>query len=175
MLKKLPRPLFIVYHYAYPILATIVVLVAFALLNADGLNLVELGVLIALIGVFVLIWWLFRTRQRKDTPVNATALLRAVRHSHKHALLVFESEFCVTSMLLRRQGSFLERMRPRPLETYRLSVNREPGRTLFAQYDGRITPTYILIDPQGNVVVRSALVLRKDRVLYNTTRQQQAT
>jgi thioredoxin-related protein len=175
MLKKLPRPLFIVYHYSYLILAAIVVLIAFALLNSDGLTLLELVILAAVIGLFVLVWWLFRTRQRKDTPVNATALLRAVKHSHKPALLVFESEFCVTSMLLKRQGSFLERMRPRPLEVYRVSVNREPGRALFKQYDGRITPTYILIDPQGNVIVRSALVLRKDSIMYNTTRQHQAT
>jgi thioredoxin-related protein len=175
MLKKLPRPLFVVYHYSYPILAAIVVLIAFVLLNTDGLSLLELVILAVVIGLFVLVWWLFRTRQRKDTPVNATALLRAVKHSHKPALLVFESEFCVTSMLLKRQGAFLERMRPRPLEVYRISVNREPGRTLFKQYDGRITPTYLLIDPQGNVIVRSALVLRKDSVMYNTTRQQQAT
>jgi thioredoxin-related protein len=175
MLKKLPRPLFVVYHYAYPILAAIVVLIALALLNADGLNLIEVVILAVLIGLFVLGWWLFHTRQGKDTPVNATALLRAVRHSHKPALLVFESEFCVTSMLLKRQGSFLEKMRPRTLEIYHLSVNREPGRTLFRQYDGRITPTYVLIDPQGNVVVRSTLVLRKDSVMYNTTRQHPAT
>ncbi len=176
MLKKIPRPFFIIDHYFYPILAAIIVLIVLLLLNnADGLSLGDWVILAALVVLFALVWWVLRPRQSKNVLSNATAMMREIRHSHKHALIAFESEFCLKSMLLRWQAGRLQAMHHKNFTVYRISVNREPGRTLFKQFDGHITPTYVLVDPKGNVVTSSAVLLPKDRVMYAVTRPPQPT
>jgi thioredoxin-related protein len=166
MLKKIPRPLFVIDHFFYPILAVIITVLVFARLNADGLSLGDAAALVALIAIFGLVWWLLRPRQTKNLPVNAISFMREVKHSHKHALLAFESEYCPKCMVLGGQVLRLEKSHPKDLKIYRLSVNREPGRTLFDQFDGRITPTYVLVDSKGNVVMEWPLILPANRVMY---------
>jgi thioredoxin-related protein len=177
MLKKIPRPLFLIDHFFYPILVVIVVLVAYAALNADGLSLGDAAILLALIAIFAVLWWRFHLRQSKNLPVNATAMLREIKHTHKHVLLAFESEYCPKCMAMGGQVARLEKSQPKDLKIYRVSVNREPGRTLFVQFDGRITPTYVLLDPKGNLVNEWPLVLPAQRVLYavNHRQEQQPT
>src|SRR5690349_1150335 len=115
MLKKIPRPLFLIDHFFYPILAAAVVLIAYAALNADGLSLSDAAILLALVAIFALVWWRFHLRQSKHLPVNATAMMREIKHSHKHALLAFESEFCPKCMTLGGQVSRLEKSQPKDL------------------------------------------------------------
>ncbi len=166
MLKKIPRPFFwVVNSFALIPIALIILIVLYAVRNAaDGMSLIDWGVLVALVVLMALLWWVLHARAASGLPVNATALLRAVKHSHKYALLAFESEFCPLSMLLGWQANRLEKNHPKDLVVYRLSVNREPGRALFKQYEGRATPTYILIDPHGDVVKEWAYVLPAGRV-----------
>lgn len=174
MLKRIPRALFIPDRFAYPILASLVVLVLLIVFasSPDGLTVTDLAILVVLIAVFALVWWRFHARQNRNLPVNATALLRAIKHSHKPALIAFESEYCPKCMVLGRQLSRLSDMQIQNMTIYHLSVNREPGRTLFAQFDGRITPTYALVDAKGNLIDEWPLILPIDRVIYSVTRQQ---
>ncbi len=166
MLKRIPRPLFLIDHFFYPILAVVVVLIAYAVLNADGLSLGDVAILVALAAIFVLVWWRFHLRQSDSVPVNAVALMREIKHSHKHALLAFESEYCPKCMTLGAQVHRIEKTQNKDLRIYRLSVNKEPGRALFKQFDGRITPTYVLLDSKGNVIMDWPLILPAERVLY---------
>jgi thioredoxin-related protein len=177
MLKKIPRPLFLIDHFFYPILAIVVVLIVETLLGVDGLSLGDLAILVALVALFALVWWRFHFRESKNLPVNATALMREIKHSHKHALLAFESEFCPKSLALGGQVMRLEKGHPKDFRIYRISVNKEPGRTLFQQFDGRITPTYVLVDTKGDVVKKWSLLLPAERVLYavNHRQEQQST
>ncbi len=174
MLRKIPRAFFIPDRFAYPILAVLVVLVLLLIFasSPDGLTLADLGILVVLIAVFALVWWRFHARQSHNVPVNATALLRAIKHSHKPALIAFESEYCPKCMVLGRQLSRLSDMQLKNMTIYHLSVNKEPGRTLFTQFDGRITPTYALLDAKGNLLEEWPLILPVDRVVYAVTRQQ---
>ena len=174
MLKKLPRPLFIVDHFFYPILAALIVLVLLLVFanSPDGVSLADLAILVALIAIFALVWWRFHARQQANVPVNATALLRAIKHSHKPSLIAFESEYCPKCMVLGRQVSRLSEMHLKNMNIYHLSVNKEPGRELFKQFDGRITPTYALVDEKGNLIEDWPLILPVDRVVYTVTRQQ---
>src|SRR5204862_823777 len=139
--------LFLIDHFFYPILAVVVMLIAYAVLNnADGLSIGDAAILLALVAIFALLWWRFHLRESKNLPVNATAFMREIKHSHKHTLLAFESEFCPKCMTLSGQVKRLEKSHPKDLRIYRVSVNKEPGRSLFNQFDGRITPTYVLVD-----------------------------
>src|SRR5437762_1712231 len=112
MLKKIPRPLFVVDHFFYPILATIITLLVLARLKADGLSLGDLAALVALGVIFLLVWLLLRPRQTKNLPVNAISFMREIKHSHKHALLAFESEYCPKCMALGGQVMRLEKAQP---------------------------------------------------------------
>ncbi len=173
MLKKIPRPFFWVLNsFALIPLALIILIIVYAVRNAaDGMTLIDWVVLVALAVLMGLLWWLLHARAASGLPVNATALLRAVKHSHKYALLAFESEFCPLSMTLGRQANRLEKHHPKDLVVYRLSVNREPGRALFAQYNGRATPTYILIDHNGELVKEWTFVLPARRVANQITQR----
>ncbi len=175
MLKKIPRPLFLIDHFFYPILAVVVVLIVYSALNRDGFSLGDLAILAALVAIFAAVWWRFHPRQSKHLPVNAVAMTREIKHSHKYVLLAFESEYCPKCMAMGWQVSRLENSQTKDLKIYRLSVNKEPGRTLFEQYDGRITPTYILVDSRGNTVMEWPLVLPAERVLYAVKQEHPAT
>ncbi len=167
MLKRIPRPLFLINYFFYPILAVIVVLVVFFRLNADNdLSLEDLGILAALVALFALVWWRFHAQQSKGLPVNATAMMREIKHNHKYALLAFESEFCPACMTMGVQVSRIENSKPKELTIYRLSVNREPGHSLARQFDVRATPTYILVDPKGSIIMDWPIVLPAQRILY---------
>jgi thioredoxin-related protein len=174
MLRKIPRALFFPDRFAYPILAVLIVLLLFLAFanSADGLTLADLGILIGLTALFVLVWWRFHARPSHNLPVNATALLRAIKHSHKPALIAFESEYCPKCMVLGRQLSRLSDMHLQHMTIYHLSINKEPGRALFQQFDGRITPTYALVDEKGNLIEEWPLILPIDRVVYSVTHQQ---
>jgi thioredoxin-related protein len=174
MLRKLPRALFIPDRFAYPILSALIVLVLLLIFanSPDGLTVADLGILIGVIAVLALVWWRFHARPTRNVPINATALLRAIKHSHKPALIAFESEYCPKCMILGRQLSRLNDMQLQNMTIYHLSVNKEPGRALFQQFDGRITPTYALVDTKGNLIEEWSLILPIDRVIYSVTRQQ---
>jgi thioredoxin-related protein len=174
MLRRLPRALFIPDRFAYPILSALTVLVLLLIFanSPDGLTVADLGILVGVMAVLALVWWRFHARQTRNVPINATALLRAIKHSHKPALIAFESEYCPKCMVLGRQLSRLSDMQLSNMTIYHLSVNREPGRALFRQFDGRITPTYTLLDAKGNLIEEWPLILPIDRVIYSVTRQQ---
>ncbi len=172
MLKSILRSFFVVSRFSYVIFSVLILLIVLIALNVDGLSLGDLGILIVLIAVFGLIWWRLHARESDDLPVNATALLRAAKHSHKHALLVFESEFSLFSMIFGVSAARLEATQPKDFNVYRVSVIKEPGRTLFSQFEGRLTPAYVLIDPKGNKVGEWTFALPTERVKNAITSQQ---
>src|SRR5947209_6633319 len=158
------RLLLLIDHYLYLVLAALIVLVTFFVFNADGLSLLDGVILIGLILAFTGLWWAFRMREGDNVLTNATATLRAIKHSHKHALLAFHSEFDATSMIIGRRVLKFEREQPKNVIIYRLSVNKEPGKTLAAQYHVGVTPSYVLLDPKGNVVKTWSMALPADSV-----------
>jgi len=151
-------------------LTAILVLLVLLLLNTDSLTMV--GILAAIIVVFGLAWVGLRARQSDDLPVNATAVMRTIKHHHKPALLVFVSEFSLGSMLLGSSAARLEGSQPKDFKVYRMSINREPGRALFDQFGGRVTPMYVLVDGKGNKVDAWTFVLPKDRVMSEASQHQ---
>jgi thioredoxin-related protein len=172
MAHYLRRFFLLIDHNLYPIIAVAVVLIALIALNStEGLSVIDLVILVALIAVFVLVWWLFRMRESKNVLTNATAQLREIKHAHKYALLAFQSEFCVKSMTLGRQVLQLEKTHPKNVTIYRVSVNKQPGKALAAQYEIGTTPAYVLIDPKGNMVKSWSLMLPADNVTSMVNQQ----
>ncbi len=166
LLKALPRPLFILNYYAYLVMAVIIVLLAVALLASDGLSLFDLVVLLGLIAVFGLGWWFLHPQESADLPAAFQTAHESER-SYPYTLLAFESEYCPICMTMgRQQLTQLEAKQPDSLKIYRVSVNKDPGQSLFRQFDGRATPTYVLLDADHKVLMEWPLVLPIERILY---------
>lgn len=174
-MSKLFNTLFlIVSRFAYPVVTGFVVLVAAALFSQGGFSLVELLILAGLVGAFVVIWWRFHARQSVNVPDNAPDLLTSIRGSGKYAMLAFESEFCISSMTVGQRLAALEAAYPETFHVYSLSIFKTPGKELFEDYKGKSTPTFVLVDPDGKMVMNWPLVLPIEHVNFEITRRQAA-
>jgi thioredoxin-related protein len=164
--KKLPRPLSMTGAFLYPVMAAIIILVLLFVLAADELSLADWGILILAGALMFLIWWRFHARPSKEVPLNATSFIREAKHSHKYTLIALESEYCPNCMISEPRVKRLEENPPPNLKVYRVTIQREPGRSLFKQFGGRMTPTYVLLDRHGEVVEDWVLALPVERVMY---------
>lgn len=162
----------IVSRFGYPIVTSFLVLVGALLSGRDGYSAIEILILAALVGVAIVIWALFHARQSANVPDNAPALFANVRGSGKYAMLAFESEFCIASMSVGKRLAALETTYPDTFQLYSLSVFKSPGKELFEKYKGRTTPTFVLIDPDGEMVMNWPLILPIEHVSYEIQRKQ---
>jgi thioredoxin-related protein len=171
MLKRIPRQVFLVNFYGYIVVAVMVVVAALFLLSSDDLYALDLVILAALVIGAGLLWWQFHPRLNVGVPDAADDLRAQIRRSGQHTLLAFESEYCPMCMTIGSRVTQLESVEG--LRVYRLSVNSEPGQTLFREYDGRLTPTYVLLGPHGERLQEWVIALPVERILY-AVRQQSA-
>jgi hypothetical protein len=171
MLRNIPRQFVFLAIYGYLFVAAAVVVAALLLLNTENSLFVNLAIVAAVVAGLALVWWL-RHPRLKPQALDAAGLLREAISKEPYVLLAFESEYCGTCMAISGRITQLDNIKG--LKIYRLSVNREPGQTLFKKYDGRITPTYVLLNDRGEVVQDWPVVLPIDRVLY-AVRQQSAS
>jgi thioredoxin-related protein len=163
MLRKLPRQFVFLAIYGYLFAAALIVVAALLLLNTENSLFANLVIMATIMIALGLIWWL-RHPRLKPQALDAAGLLREAISKGPYVLLAFESEYCGTCMAI--SGRITQLDNTKGLKIYRLSVNKEPGRTLFKKYDGRITPTYVLLNDRGEVVQDWPVVLPIDRVLY---------
>jgi hypothetical protein len=171
MLKKIPRQVWLVNIYGYFVVAAVVVLVALVLLTQDDVSWLDVGLVVGVVAAFALVWQRLHPRLSVNVPPTGGDLLWKMGHSGHYTLLAFESEYCPMCMAVGPRVAQLETVDG--LDVYRLSVNREPGRSLFRQYEGRMTPTYVLVDPHGERIQEWIVALPIERILY-TVRHQHA-
>lgn len=172
MLKRIPPQIRLPSRYSYVVASALILLAALLLLNQDRhLSGVDVALIAGLAAILALIWQ--RGHPRIDSGMLAAEgdVLRDIKRSGQFSLLAFESEYCAMCLVAGPRIEQLEKVDG--LNVYRLSVNSEPGQSLFRQVDGRLTPTYILVDPHGNYVQEWILVLPIERILY-AVRQQPA-
>ncbi len=168
MLRKVPRQLIVFYIYGYLFVAAAILVAALLLLNTDNLLIADVGI-VALIALGLgLIWW-WRHPRLAQEPRAPDNLLREAVGKEPYTLLTFESEYCMTCMAISGRINQLDNIKG--LKVHRLSVNTEPGKTLFKKYDGRLTPLYVLLNAQGEVVQDWPVILPIDRVLYAVKQQ----
>ncbi len=161
-------------HFSF-VFGTLALILVVALLGIQGNPFVALLIIPTVLVGVVLLWWTAHARQSPNLPDTTEDFLGTLKQTGKYALLAFESEFCLTSCLAStlfgKRLLELERTRPDRFQVYSLSVLKNPGKTLFEQFEGRITPTYVLLDTQGNVVMDWPLVLPIERVIYAVEKQ----
>ncbi|MEP7288479.1 MAG: hypothetical protein ABI947_22230 [Chloroflexota bacterium] len=166
-MQRLPRWLIIPFnHYAFIFVPAGAIFAAILLVLMGGS--VPLGwTIIALTAVgFSVVWLKFHARETAGLPDNAPDLLREIERSGKYTLLAFESEFCLASTTVGQRLANLEAENPNRFRLYSLSVLKNPGKVLFERYKGRVTPTYVLLNPQGELMMEWPMVLPIERVLY---------
>ena len=174
MMDRLPTPLRVFFNqYGYislPLLPFVALIIA---LIAYGFSLLSLVILMVVLLGLIAFWVLTHARQTPNAPHSKMSLLEEIKSSGKFAMLAFESEFCLSSTRVGQQLSELEEHYPKQFQVYSLSVLKDPGKDLFKQYRGRVTPTYVLLDTQGKVVMDWPLVLPVERISYEVKRQSQ--
>ncbi len=141
-------------------------------LGVNGFTLLDGAIIAALIVVLVALWWRFHARQSPNVPATGGELLNDISRSGKFAMLAFESEFCLGSTTLGLRLTELEQKYPDKFQVYSISILKEPGKQLFAQFARRVTPTYVLLDDKGQVVMDFPLVLPVERVIYTVSQRQ---
>lgn len=146
-----------------------VVVVIGVLLGLDGFSAFDAVIIGSLIIVSGLLWWRYHARESFNVPQDSQSVMTAIRETGKYAMIAFESEFCLSSTNVGQRLKELETDYPGKFQIYELSVLKDPGRGLFAEFGGRVTPTYVLLDPRGNVVMDWPLVLPVERVAYTVS------
>ena len=170
-MKKLIRQIVHIFSF-HSFLATLIagtVLVA-VLLGLNGFSLADGLIVAGLVVAAALLWGRLHARQSAGLPTSSSEFLHTLSHERKYSLLAFESEFCLASVGVGKQLRDLEAAHPDRFQMYCLSVHQDPGKTLFQRYDGMVTPTYVLLSPDGDVVMEWPLVLPIQRVTYAVTR-----
>lgn len=163
---KLPTPVFYFTQNVYVFLAVAVLLVAAVLLGGDGFSLIDVLVLAALVVFAIGLQRIARPVQSADVPDTAEALEAQLAQSDRLTLLAFESEYCPSCMATNPMVLKLEESNNPALRVIRLTIQHEPGKTLFKKYDGRLTPTFVLLDRRGNLMMDWLLTLPVNRVLF---------
>jgi len=168
MLKKIPRQIWIINIYGYFLVAGAVVITTVLLLNGDHLGTVDMLILVAVLAVLGAIWWRFHPRLNQIKPEQAPTFRDQLNNSATYSLLAFESEYCPFCMTIGGQVERLQNVDG--LTVYRLSVTKEPGQSLYRDLDGRLTPTYFLLDRRGKLVQEWPIVLPVERIVYEVNR-----
>lgn len=167
LLKKLPRQVFYVNVYGYMLVAAALMGVALILLSIDSLAVLDAVLFLGVVAVVIGAWGYFRPRFVKRLSPNADLLLAEIQMQGRYALLSLESEYCPLCMTTGHRADQLRHMDN--LTVYRLSIHSEPGRTLYLRLNGRATPTYYLISPDGDVLEEWPFVLPVDHLRNQMT------
>ena len=171
-LQKLPTPLrILVNHYGFLTVPLVPLAILVVFLGQNGWSLVDFAILAVVVAAVILWWWTQHARQSQNVPASAPSLLNEIGQSGKYAMLAFESEFCISSTMVGKQLTELETAFPHKFQIYEISILQDPGKQLFKQYEGRVTPTYILLSPEGQVMMDWPLVLPIERVTYALKQQ----
>jgi len=171
-MQKLPLPLrILVNHYAILFLPLIPLGILAVILGQNGWSLIDFIILGVVVAAYAFWWWTQHARPNTPVPADNVSLLEEIGQSGKYAMLAFESEFCFASTMAGKQLSELEAAYPNKFQIYQISILQHPGKELFKQYDGRVTPTYVLLNPEGQVMMDWPLVLPVERVTYAVKQQ----
>lgn len=172
-MEKLPTPLRVfINHYGFLSVPLIPLAILAYFLSRNGWDVTDGIILIAAVALFF-VWWLTQhARQSANAPVDTPTLLNEIGQSGKYAMLAFESEFCISSTTVGKRLSELETAHPDTFQIYEISILKDPGKDLFKQYEGKVTPTYVLLNPEGKVMMEWPLVLPVERVTYALKQQE---
>jgi thioredoxin-related protein len=158
-------------HYGYITLIVLPAAVIALLLGIGGYNTLDLVVVAVLAIVVVAIWSRIHARQSPNAPRTTEALTEKIEQNGKYAMVALESEFCLSSTTVGARLSELEAAHPDKFQIFSLSIFKDPGKRLFEQYKAKVTPTYVLLDPHGKVVMDWPLVLPVEKVTYAVTQE----
>jgi thioredoxin-related protein len=141
------------------------------LLGIGGYTLVDAAIIVLMaVGVYAL-WWKIHARETPNIPNTSDSFMESLQRNGKYAMLAFESEFCLSSSNVGSRLAELEKEYPERFQIYALSIFKNPGKEMYDWYRCRVTPTYILLDPNGKVVMDWPLVLPVERVSYAVSQQ----
>jgi thiol-disulfide isomerase/thioredoxin len=166
LVTKLPRNFFLWNHYTYVVVVVGVLLFAASYLGSDGFTWMDVALMAAILVLAIAIQRAARPIQTTNLPDQAEALTEQLTHSDRLTLLAFESEYCPTCMVTNPTLLKLEEANDPALRVVRLNIQNELGMSMFKKYDGRMTPTFVLLDKRGNVLMDWILTLPVNRVLF---------
>ena len=171
-MQKLPTPLrILINQYGFITVPLVPLVVLAVILGRNGWSFVNVVILTLAVAAIFLWWWTQHARHSANVPASTPSLLNEIGQSGKYAMLAFESEFCISSTTVGKRLNELEAAFPNKFQIYELSILSDPGKELFKRYDGRVTPTFVLLHPDGQVMMDWPLVLPVERVSYALKQQ----
>lgn len=126
----------------------------------------------AAFAVIAFVLWLRNSPHLRHVvpPASSTErLFDTIRSGDTPALISLESDYCAYCMTVGKRIHQLEN--EENLRVFRLSVHSEPGRSLVEQFSATTTPTYLLMDHNGNLLEEWTIALPIERVRYDVRRQ----
>jgi hypothetical protein len=167
MMTKLPYPVMVIVNrFGFISIPVPILLILAIVLGLNGFTATD-GLIVVVVAILLVgVWWRFHARQSSNVPEKTETLLETINQSGKYAMIAFCTEFCMSSVNVSSRLAALENEHPDKFQTYTVSILKDPGKDLFKQFEGKVTPTYVLLDPNGKEVMNWPLVLPMDRVSY---------
>jgi thioredoxin 1 len=129
-----------------------------------GLSIVEAAILVGFLAASTIF---LITRYTRQTPEirEQEALQQALCNGEKFTLVELFGQFCTGCISIKPMVDKLEEEAPDRLQVIRLDIEQSPG--IYLKRGKRMfTPTFLLFDPQGNLIKETYLVLDRAKILY---------
>lgn len=155
-----------VVNHRFVITLSITLLVASAIvLFQDGVQALDVLILVGMGAVFFVIWRILVTRSTEGIS-TVGAFQDAIRNGQRPTLVQFYSPYCAGCLAMKPIVDQLEAEAGTRLQVIKLNIDTQPGRALVDTYKVLFTPTFVYFDRYGNKVRDSVLVLDRARILY---------
>lgn len=138
-------------HYSFLLLAAAAGIALSIYLLRDGIDGSDL---IALLSFAVGITFAFVTFGPGDSDITSYAQFQSALEAEGHLLLEIQSPYCLACAAAKPSVDQLEDSNPR-LEVIRVNIQDPVGQQLSSEYQSGVTPTFLLFDPDGEVILRT--------------------
>jgi thiol-disulfide isomerase/thioredoxin len=138
-------------HYSFALLGVAAFLVLAVLLLRDGVKASDLLALAALLAGVVLAFSLFSAGGGTDQPASA---IEAEIGAGQPVLLEIQSQYCLACAAARPVVDSIAQKHPELLVIH-VSILDPDGAAVADRYQTRVTPTFLVFGPDGDVQLRT--------------------
>jgi thiol-disulfide isomerase/thioredoxin len=145
-----------------------VLLIVGTLLSLNGISILDGVILLVLLAASTAFLMMRYTHQTPEIR-EQEALQRALRNGEKYTLVELFGQMCTGCISIKPTVDKLEEEATERLQVIRLDIEKSPG--IYLKRGKRtFTPTFLLYDPQGNLIKETYLVLDRAKILYEVER-----
>ncbi|MFP3854301.1 MAG: thioredoxin family protein [Anaerolineales bacterium] len=138
-------------HYSFLLLAAAAGVVLLIFLSRNG---IDTGDLMALLSFTVGITFALVTFNPGASDISNYSQFQSALEAEGHLLLEIQSPYCLACAAAKPSVDRLEDSNPQ-LEIIRVNIQDPVGQQISREFQSRVTPTFLLFDPDGEAVLRT--------------------